>query len=67
MPIINIKLVAPMPNSESLDKIATKITDIMVNELGKSPQRVVINFDEIRSDATYFAGKSVKAIMEDKK
>lgn len=66
MPIINIKLADPMPNREKLDEIAVKITDIMVNDLGKKPERVVINFDEIRSDATYFGGKSVQAMKESK-
>jgi 4-oxalocrotonate tautomerase len=66
MPIINIKLADPMPSRQKLDEIATKITDIMVNDLGKNPQRVVINFDEIRSDATYFGGKSVQAMKESK-
>lgn len=55
-----------MPNREKLDEIAVKITDIMVNDLGKKPERVVINFDEIRSDATYFGGKSVQAMKEGK-
>lgn len=66
MPIINIKLADPMPSRKKLDEIATKITDIMVNDLGKNPQRVVINFDEIRSDATYFGSKSVQAMKEGK-
>ncbi|MBQ7135585.1 4-oxalocrotonate tautomerase family protein [Campylobacter sp.] len=66
MPIINIKLADPMPNREKLDEIAVKITDIMVNDLGKKPERVVINFDEIRSDGTYFGGKSVQAMKEGK-
>ena len=66
MPIINIKLSDPMPSRQKLDEIATKITDIMVNDLGKNPQRVVINFDEIRSDVTYFGGKSVQAMKEGK-
>lgn len=66
MPIINIKLSDPMPSRQKLDEIATKITDIMVNDLGKNPQRVVINFDEIRSDTTYFGGKSVQAMKEGK-
>ena len=66
MPIINIKLADPMPSRQKLDEIATKITDIMVNDLGKNPQRVVINFDEIRSDVTYFGGKSVQAMKEGK-
>ena len=66
MPIINIKLSDPMPSRQKLDEIATKITDIMVNDLGKNPQRVVINFDEIRSDATYCGGKSVQAMKEGK-
>ncbi|MFW5606605.1 MAG: tautomerase family protein [Campylobacter hyointestinalis] len=66
MPIINIKLTAPIPSREKLDEIAVKITDIMVNDLGKNPARVVINFDEIRPEATYFGAKSVQAIKEGK-
>ncbi|RUT49894.1 tautomerase family protein [Campylobacter fetus] len=66
MPIINIKLTAPMPSREKLDEIAVKITDIMVKDLGKNPDRVVINFDEIRPEATYFGAKSVQAIKEGK-
>ncbi|QQF52833.1 4-oxalocrotonate tautomerase family protein [Campylobacter fetus subsp. venerealis] len=66
MPIINIKLTAPMPSREKLDEIAVKITDIMVKDLGKNPDRVVINFDEIRPEATYFGAKSVQTIKEGK-
>ncbi len=66
MPIINIKLTAPLPPRDKLDAIAQKITNIMVEDLGKAPERTVINFDEIKNEATYFGGVSVQAIKEGK-
>lgn len=67
MPIVNVKLTNPFPSREKLDDIAKKITDIFVNELGKAPERVVINFDEIKSEAIYFGAKSVEAMREEAK
>lgn len=66
MPLITIKLADPMPSKEKLDSIAAKITDLMVNDLGKSKERVIINFQEIRSDSTYFGAQSIQSIKESK-
>ncbi len=65
MPVINIKLTNPRPPRAQLDKIAAQITEIFVKELGKAPERVVINFDEISSESIYFGGKSVQAMREE--
>ncbi len=64
MPIISVKLTNPLPSREQLDAVAKKITDIMVEDLGKNPERVVIDFTEIPSEGTYFGGKSVQSMRE---
>lgn len=64
MPYINIKLTSPMPSNEKLDLVAEKITNLMVSELGKNPERVIINFEEADPDKFYFGAKSVTQIKK---
>lgn len=63
MPIINIKLTNPLPDDEMKNKIAQEITDIMVKNLNKNPQRVVISFEEVNSKDIFFGAKSVYDIV----
>ena len=66
MPYINIKLTSPMPSQKKLDLVAQQITQIMVNELGKTAQRVIINYEAADPDAFYFGGESVTQIKAKK-
>ncbi len=66
MPYIDVKLTTPMPSQEQLDRVAKRITEVMVEELGKAPERVVINFEPVDSAAFYFGGKSVRDIKAGK-
>ncbi|CZE45989.1 tautomerase family protein [Campylobacter geochelonis] len=64
MPFINIKLTSPMPDTKLQDKIAKEITDIMVKNLGKVPQRTVVCFEEVPAEGFYFGGESVAEIRK---
>lgn len=57
MPIINVKLASPLPNKELKDKVAKEIVDVMVRNLGKNPQRVVVLFEDFPKDNFYFGTK----------
>lgn len=58
MPIINVKLASPLPSKELKDKVAKEIVDVMVRNLGKNPQRVVVLFEDFPKDNFYFGVKS---------
>lgn len=64
MPIINIKFSTPMPDEATRAKVAQKITDIMVNDLGKNASRVVISMEELPNENIYFGGESITMIKE---
>lgn len=66
MPYINIKLTSPMPSQKKLDLVAQQITQIMVNELGKTAQRVIINYEAANPDTFYFGAQSVTQIKAKK-
>lgn len=59
MPIINIHLTKPEPSKKMQDKIAQEITEIFVENLGKNPQRVVVQFQYDEAEKFYFGGESV--------
>ncbi|NLK65937.1 MAG: 4-oxalocrotonate tautomerase family protein [Campylobacteraceae bacterium] len=65
MPYIDIKLTDPLPSKEAQDKIAKEITEIFVKNLNKIPDRVVINFEEVKAKDFYFAGKSVEDLRKE--
>lgn len=60
MPIINIKLASPLPNKETKDKVAKEIVDVMVRNLGKNPERIVVLFEDYPKDSFYFGAKDVQ-------
>lgn len=59
MPYVSVKFSSPMPTKEEQDKVAKEITEVLVRNLGKNPQRTVITFEEIKAESFYFGGESV--------
>lgn len=59
MPYVSIKFSSPMPTKDEQDQVAKEITEILVKNLGKNPDRTVITFEEIKAESFYFAGESV--------
>ncbi|PSM52202.1 4-oxalocrotonate tautomerase family enzyme [Campylobacter blaseri] len=66
MPFINVKLTTPAPSKEIQNKIAKEITDVIVNNLKKLPERTVICFEEIEPSHFYFGGKSIEELRREK-
>lgn len=64
MPVISVKMAGKLPPKEDLDLVASEITEVFVNRLGKAKERVVINFSEVDEDAFYFGAKSVGDIKK---
>lgn len=66
MPYVNIKFSTPIPPKEKLDKLAKDITNLLVDDLGKARERVVVTFEPVEGDYFYFGGKSVNEIKAKK-
>lgn len=66
MPYVNIKFSTPVPPKEKLDKLASDITNLLINDLGKAKERIVITFEPVDGDNFYFGGKSVNQIKAGK-
>ncbi|MSN95682.1 4-oxalocrotonate tautomerase family protein [Campylobacter sp. FMV-PI01] len=64
MPFINVKLTNPLPDKETQDKIASEITEIFIQNLGKVPERTVVVFEGVNASDFYFGGKSVEDIKK---
>lgn len=62
MPIVNIKLSAPMPEDEVCEEIIADLTKYFEDKLGKKKERVVIMLEEIKQTHIGFGGKSVRQI-----
>lgn len=62
MPVINIKLAAPMPNKEKCEEIIKDLTEYFETKLGKKRERIVIMLEEIPQSHIGFGGRSVENI-----
>lgn len=62
MPVINIKLAAPMPNKEKCEEIISDLTEYFETKLGKKRERIVIMLEEIPQSHIGFGGRSVESI-----
>lgn len=62
MPVINIKLAAPMPNKEKCEEIISDLTEYFETKLGKKRERIVIMLEEIPQSYIGFGGRSVESI-----
>lgn len=64
MPIVNIRLASPLPDKDKKDKLAKKITNLLVDELGKNKDRIIVMFEEIQKDDIFFGGTSVEELVK---
>lgn len=58
MPYVSVKFSSPMPSKEEQDKVAKEITEVLIRNLGKNPDRTVITFEEVKAENFYFGGES---------
>ena len=63
MPLIKVRLAKPAPSKEVQDKVAAEIAEVFVQNLGKNPARIVINF-EYDEKENFYIGDAIK--KEDK-
>ncbi|WP_033917019.1 tautomerase family protein [Campylobacter sputorum] len=61
MPIINVKLASSLPDKKTKDKVAKEIMDVMVRNLGKNPERIVVLFEDLPKDSFYFGAKDLES------
>lgn len=64
MPIINVKLAAPMPNDEKCEEIIRDLTKYFEEKLGKKRERIVVCLEEINPNHIGFGGVSVENLKK---
>lgn len=62
MPIVTVKLAAPMPDNEKCEEIIADLTKYFESKLGKKRERVVVMLEEIKQSHIGFGGISVRGL-----
>lgn len=66
MPFINIKVAREEATIEQKREIIRRVTDIMVEVLGKDPQRTMVIFEEIDPENVGMGGRTIADIRAEK-
>ena len=59
MPFINVKLAGPEPSVEQKSEIIKKMTQVLVDVLGKKPDNLVVIIEAVSADNYGVGGESV--------
>jgi len=61
MPFVNIKITREGATPQKKDELIRGVTQLLVDVLGKNPQRTVVVIDEYDTDNWGFGGESITA------
>lgn len=64
MPFIHIRITEDGVSAEKKAEIIRKVTDVMVETLGKNPANTMVVIDEVPTDNWGIAGRSVAEIRK---
>jgi len=59
MPFINIKITDDKVTSEQKEQLIKGVTQVMVDVLGKNPERTFVVIDEVNTDNWGIGGESI--------
>ena len=64
MPYVNVRITDDNVSAEQKAAVIKGITDVLVRELGKSPDSTMVVIDEVPTDNWGFKGKSVTELRK---
>jgi 4-oxalocrotonate tautomerase len=59
MPYVHIRITPAEPSSERKQRVIQRVTDVLVEELGKEPATTFVVIEEVPTDNWGIAGESV--------
>ncbi len=67
MPYVNIRITKEGATAEQKAELIRRVTQLLVDVLGKNPQTTVVVIDEVETDNWGIAGETVTARRKQKK
>lgn len=66
MPIVRVEIAKGVANAEQKRAVIRRMTDVLVEELGRDPEFVFVLIDEVETDNWGRKGKSLSELWSDR-